>query len=541
MEVNASDIDAWKFLAGLMLFLLAMGLIEQAIQALAGRTFKTLIASNTSTPLRGILSGTVATAVLQSSSLVSLMMLAFVGARVIRMKDALLVVFGANLGTTATGWIVATIGFKFDLEDLALPLIALGGLCAVIVQRHRVSEIGRLVLGIGVLLLALQFMKGAVQGVAAWIDPQVLIDMSAIEYLLFGALFSAVVQSSSATMVITLSLLHAGALELTDAAALMIGADLGTTSTVLLGAIGGTANKKRLAFGHFLFNLVTDVLAFVLLGPLLWLLSPLKDPLITLVAFHSSFNLLGLLLWTPLIAQFAAFLERWFETADDKVSRYLEDTAQAVPEAAIRALRQEVAHLMARVISQNGAAFGITPTRDDVAAEFIDAYHTSRNLEGEILSYALDLDRASLSGPENESLSMLLHVTRDAMVSSKHLKDVLLDFREVADDSEPLYTLFRDTQASFYRHLLEVSEHPGALRFNQLEALAAEVEEGHRQCHEQIYAEIRADRLAEPRMSSILNINRSFFNSNRAMLSSMMELAEHNELTAQSQLALGGG
>ena len=103
MEFSASDIDAWKFLAGLMLFLLAMNLVEQAVQALAGRSFKALIARNTSTPLRGILSGTVTTAVLQSSSLVSLMMLAFVGARVIKLKDALLVVFGANLGTTATG------------------------------------------------------------------------------------------------------------------------------------------------------------------------------------------------------------------------------------------------------------------------------------------------------------------------------------------------------------------------------------------------------------------------------------------------------
>ena len=159
MEIDAFNIDGWQFFAGLMLFLLAMSLVEGAVQELAGRRFKALIARNTSTPLRGIFSGTVATAVLQSSSMVSLMMLAFVGARVIRLKDALLVVFGANLGTTATGWIVATIGFKFDLEDLALPLIALGGLCATVVKKHRMTDVGRLILGVGVLLLALQFMK----------------------------------------------------------------------------------------------------------------------------------------------------------------------------------------------------------------------------------------------------------------------------------------------------------------------------------------------------------------------------------------------
>jgi len=453
------------------------------------------------------------------------------------------VVFGANLGTTVTGWVVAAIGFKFNLEDLALPLIASGGLCATVVPRHRAADVGRLFLGIGVLLLALQFMKGAVEGVTQWVDPQMLIDMSAIQYLLFGAVFSAVVQSSSATMVITLSLLNAGALELTDAAALMIGANLGTTSTVMLGAIGGTANKKRLALGHFLFNLITDVVAFALLGPLLWLLSPMRDPLMILVAFHTCFNLMGLLLWTPLIRQFAAFLETQFQSTDSKVSQYLEDTAQAVPEAAIGALKQEVVHLMARVASQNAAAFGERQLPQEVAIEpeFIDAYHTTRNLEGEILSYALDLDRSNLSESENESLNMLLHVTRDAMLSSKHNKDVLLDFKDVASDSEGLYTLFRDTQSGFYRSLLEVSEQPGALRLNQLEALAVEVEAGHQRCHEKIYADIQAGHLPKAHMTSVLNINRSFFNSNRAMLSSMVELAEQSELTAQSQLVFGAG
>ena len=249
------QIDAWQFLAGLMLFLLAMSLVEEAVHALAGRRFKTLIAENTSSPLRGIFSGTVATAVLQSSSVVSLMMLAFVGARVVAMRQALLVVFGANLGTTATGWIVATIGFKLDLESLALPLLALGGLLHLVVPRRALAQTGRLVLGIGLLLLALTFMKDAVESISAFIEPEVLWGFSVFEFLLFGTLFSAVMQSSSATMVITLSLLNAGVIELESAAALIIGADLGTTSTVLLGALGGTANKKRLAMGHFLFNL----------------------------------------------------------------------------------------------------------------------------------------------------------------------------------------------------------------------------------------------------------------------------------------------
>ena len=212
--------DYWEFLAGLMLFLLAMSLVEAAIGAFAGRRFKGMIARSTGSPLRGIVSGTAATAVLQSSSMVSLMMLAFVGARVIRLRDALLVVFGANLGTTATGWIVATIGFKLDLAALALPLIALGGLVSTLVPKREAAHYGRLVLGIGLLLLALQFMKGAVEGAAELVDPQMLAEFSGWQYLLFGTVFSALVQSSSATMVITLSLLNGGVIDLPSAAAL---------------------------------------------------------------------------------------------------------------------------------------------------------------------------------------------------------------------------------------------------------------------------------------------------------------------------------
>lgn len=534
------DIDVWKFAAGLMLFLLAMSLVDQAVHALAGRRFKALLAANTQSSVRGILSGTIATAVLQSSSMVSLMMLAFVGARLVKLRNALLVVFGANLGTTATGWIVATIGFKFDLEALALPLIALGGMCAMVLKKHTIADVGRLLLGIGVLLLALQFMKGAVAGVGGLVDPQTLADMTRIEYVLFGAIFSAVAQSSSATMVITLSLLNGGVIDLGAAAALMIGANLGTTSTVMLGAIGGTSNKKRLALGHFLFNLITDLVAFALLPLLLAALAFIADPLLTLVAFHSLFNLLGVLCWTPVTTQFANFLEKRFAADDGKVSWYLEETAQELPETSVGALRSEITHLVERVIAQNAAAFSVATTDDELNLEtdFERAYTTTKQLEGEILSYALDLDRTQLSVHENDTVSALLHVTRDALIASKQLKDVLPGLNDVASDSADLYDLLRETQADFYRRLLEISDEPAALHLNQVEELAIEVEEGHQRCHEKIYADIRRDVLPESRMSSVLNLNRSFFNSNRAMLSCIGALAEQHALSEQAQLAL---
>ena len=123
--------DFWRFLAGLGIFLLGMLFIEEALKNLAGRTFKKFLRKHTSHPVKGILSGTVVTALLQSSSVVTLMLLAFVGAEIMTLRNAIGVIFGSNLGTTFTGWIVTLLGFKLEIESFALPMIAIGGLVRV--------------------------------------------------------------------------------------------------------------------------------------------------------------------------------------------------------------------------------------------------------------------------------------------------------------------------------------------------------------------------------------------------------------------------
>ena len=184
--LDALQIDIWPPFAGLMIFLLAMGFIESAIKKLAGRKVKEVIASNTDHPVRGVLTGTVATALLQSSSLVSLLVLAFVGARIMRLKQALLTVFGANLGTTATGWVVALVGFKLDLDAISLPMIAVFGLLFTAVKDGKLKQFGQLGLGVGLLLLALQYMKSALGDAGTTIGPDMLAGFALWQYALFG-------------------------------------------------------------------------------------------------------------------------------------------------------------------------------------------------------------------------------------------------------------------------------------------------------------------------------------------------------------------
>ena len=338
------EFDLWRPLAGLMLFLLSMTLIERAIKALVGNKIKTVIASNTQSPVRGLMTGTIATALLQSSSLVGLLVLAFVGARVIALKQALLIIFGANLGTTATGWLVALLGFKLDLDVISLPLIAIGGLFHT-VATGRLKQFGELGMGLGLLLLALGFMKSAFGDMDAVIEPGQLAGFALWQYALFGVAASALMQSSSAVMVLTLSAINSGVIDLPSGAALMIGADLGTTTTVLFGAIGGSANKKRVATGHVVFNVVTDLIAFVLIVPLLAIAATLVDPLLSLVAFHTLFNVVGLVLWTPLVGHLANWLQGLFNVESTYINKFLDPSAANVPESAVAAIEQEVSHL----------------------------------------------------------------------------------------------------------------------------------------------------------------------------------------------------
>jgi len=248
------ELDLWQPLAGIGLFLFAMRQIEVALEQATGRNFRAFVRRNTENPLQGVVTGTVVTVILQSSSLVGLMMLALVGAGVVPMRNALAVIFGANFGTTIKGWIVATIGFKLDLDAMALPLIGLGGLVYILTRRNALHQSARFALSLGLLLMGIEFMKGAVDDLSTVVDIETLRSYSALEFLVFGAAFSAIVQSSSATMAVTLSALHGGVIDLPAAVAIAIGADLGTTSTVLLGAFKGSAAKKRFAGGPLSFQ-----------------------------------------------------------------------------------------------------------------------------------------------------------------------------------------------------------------------------------------------------------------------------------------------
>ena len=540
------NFDAWRLLAGLGLFLFGMFQLELALKALAGRPFKQFLKIHTSHPVKGILTGAFATAVLQSSSVVSLIVLAFVGTGIVSLASAIGIVFGSNLGTTATGWIVATIGFKLDIEALALPLVAIGGFGVVWSKAgtHR-AGFSHLIVGLGLMLMGLEFMKSGSMSVTNLFDPAALSIYPAVVFLAVGFLLTAIIQSSSATIMITLSALYAGVIPLTSAAAVAIGADLGTTITALLGALAGSVAKKRVAAAIILFNVVTDAIAFAFLNPILQFITDvigLTDPLYALVAFHSLFNLMGLLLFLPWIPFLSRQLDKRFGEHNVSLLRYIRESDAAVPEAAVANMGRETFRLIDQAAALNQISFGLQPKhsfyesekdRLDVAVfrdetSYDASYAEIKQLEGELLSFAIKMQSERLDADDSSRLGQIIPSIRNAVHSAKSIKDTHHDlhiFRQSVNDRfNAFYGKFRTSVERFYFSLngLKNATTPSHA-FELLVDLKSFGESLHAAMHAEIYKEIGDGLLEEKQISTLLNVNRELYLSNQSLLEAIAD------------------
>ena len=541
-----ANIDAWRLLAGLGLFLFGMHQLEQALKLLAGRPFKQFLRQHTAHPVKGVLSGAFATAVLQSSSVVSLIVLAFVGTGIISLASALGIVFGSNLGTTATGWIVATIGFKLDIEALALPLVAIGGFGVVWSKAGtRRAGLSHLVVGLGLMLMGLEFMKTGAISATTLFDPAALSIYPAIVFLVVGFLLTAIIQSSSATIMITLSALYAGVIPLSSAAAVAIGADLGTTITALLGALAGSVAKKRVAAAIILFNVITDAIAFAFLQPILTFITEvigLSDPLYALVAFHSLFNLIGIVLFLPLIPFLSRQLGKRFGGHEISLLRHIRKGDAAVPEAAIENMSRETYRLIDQASALNQISFGLTPKRSFYDSEndrlevsvfatepdYDDSYSEIKQLEGEILAFAIIMQSEPLDPEESARLGQIIPSIRNAVHSAKNIKDTHHDletFRESVDDRFNAFCgRFRSSAERFYFSLDGLRKTTTQSHtFELLVDLKNFNESLHSAMHTEIYKEISHGQLKEEQISTLLNVNRELYLSNQSLLEAIAD------------------
>ncbi|MBC7132166.1 MAG: Na/Pi cotransporter family protein [Roseovarius sp.] len=353
-------------LGGVGLFLLGMEIMTGALRELAGRGLRQALARLTASPLRGVLTGAVATAVIQSSTAVSLITIGAVGAGLLGFVQSLGVLYGANIGTTMTGWIVMFLGIKLKLGTLALPVIFAAAMM-ILLGGERIARAGRGLAGFCLLFIGLDMMQAATGGLGGWLTPEALPGDGwggRLLLMMMGAGIVALIQSSSAGMALVLVLLGAGAVNFVQAAALVIGFNLGTTATGLLASLGGGRAMRMTAMANLLFNLGTAALAF----PLLDLVAPVlhgtwlgADDQTALVLFHTGFNIVGAAVFVPLTPRFAALVarlvpERPVPLAEGLDQRLLADEGAALDAAQAVAdrLRRALFDALARALGPEG-------------------------------------------------------------------------------------------------------------------------------------------------------------------------------------------
>jgi phosphate:Na+ symporter len=440
------NIDTWKLLGGLGIFLFAMYTLEDAIKAIAGRSFKRFIREQTTGRLKSITSGTIVTAILQSSSAVSLMVLTFVGAGIMAMENAIGVIIGSNIGTTATAWIVATVGFKIEIEAFALPIIGVGGLILIFLGKsERYSNISKLIVAFGFLFMGLSLMKESVDQLATSINISDIPDYGLIFYLLIGVTITAAMQSSSATIAIILTGLNAGLLQFDDGAAMVIGANIGTTATVLIGGLRATQIKKRVAFSHLFFNIFSAIIGLILLWPVTMGIKYLmgnveENAVIGIALFHTIFNVIGAIVFLPFIGAFSKLLLKIIPDRQAILTKYIHNLAPSVHDAALSGLKNETLHLIRETMKYNAHALEIKkniPDQLKSKEKTKKQYDQLKLLQNEIFIFAAEIQKTKLDIDDSTEMNRILHGARLAINSAKSIKDVGHDFIEFDTADNP--------------------------------------------------------------------------------------------------------
>jgi phosphate:Na+ symporter len=352
---------AISVLGGVGLFLIGMTVMTEGLKALAGSALRTVLGKAAATPLRGSIWGAIITLLVQSSSATTMTTIGLVSAGLLTFQQGLGLVFGANVGTTGTGWLVALIGVRVSLTAAALPMIFVGALIKLLAS-GRVSGAGAALAGFGLVLFGLTTLQQGMGGLADRLHPADLPTVLAgpdagwwrsmagvLMLVVVGLVMTALMQSSTAAIAVTLSAHYAGAVGLDQACALIIGQNVGTATSSALAAIGASVTAKRLAIAYVLFKLIAAVIALVLfpvVTPLLVRASSTIDGVTLLASYHTAYNLVGVLVLLPLIDPFTRLVERILPERGSPLTQCLDPSALATPIVAVEAVRRTIARAL---------------------------------------------------------------------------------------------------------------------------------------------------------------------------------------------------
>ncbi|UQG61514.1 Na/Pi symporter [Marinobacter sp. M3C] len=552
--------DGWlKLCAGLALFLFGMQCLEEGLKDLAGGRLEQLMEQSTATRFKGLMFGVGGTMILQSTTLMSLLTIAFISTGLIHLAGGISILLGINLGTSGGIWLLAAAGQDFSLSPLALPLLVFGVLAGFSSPKGKAA--GRIVLGIAFIFLGIDQIKNGFGEFGSFLDLAGQVDKTFVFQLYFvaaGLVLTAVLQSSHATLMLVLAALAAGQIELWQGMAIAIGGNVGSSvTTAIVGWLGGNRSGQRLALVHVLFNVIAGGVTLLLLEPLrwlsenlMWLLGAGDNTLLQLAMFQTLFNVIGVLLFWPFQAQLEKGLRRFLPdrkepavlipnsqtgpraTAEQRElpeshARYLDEAALASVDTASRAVVQELQHL-GRLSLEVICHALYQPIEQLIGREVDDAKLNARPADNEgldteelyqrhikvvyseLLGFMSRLDAPKDDGHHQFWMTchmvalQLVDAVKDAKALQKNLGRYLRDEPSVAQEH---YLELRRHLLWVLRQVREVSVRalPDDVRLNRLNWIDSQAEKFDDDFRHHIFSDVRGARLNNRQASSLMH------------------------------------
>ena len=454
--------DFKEISSGVAIFLFGMISLEEGFKAFSGGTLERILQKSTDKLYKSIGFGILTTTIMQSSSLVSVLTISFLGAGLIGLAQGIGIIFGANIGTTTGAWLVAGFGLKVKISAYAMPMLVFG-VILIFQKAKSLKGIGYILTGLGFLFLGIHYMKEGFEAFKSTID-LASFGGTGLKYLFIftgiGIFATVVMQSSHATLVLIITALAASQISYENALALAIGANVGTTITAIMGAMSSNIVGKRLAGAHLIFNVVTGLIAIIFMSQIMFFVDWISnivgisndDYTLKLAVFHTIFNVIGVAVMVPFIGKLVTFLERTLKdksTADAThfdTTQYLNVSVLELPAISMAAILRETKHLYENAFEI--ITHGLNLKRENILSDSpleeivkdrysknaidIDDFYTHRikGIYGEIIDFSTKA-QSEMTPEDIEALYKIKLANRDiveAVKDTKHLQKNLIKY-----------------------------------------------------------------------------------------------------------------
>ncbi len=528
--------DFKQIAAGVAIFLFGMLFLEEGFKAFTGGILEKILKRTTDKLWKSMTFGVVSTSIMQSSSLVSVITISFLSAGLLGLTAGIGIIFGANLGTTTGAWLIAGFGLKIDIAAYAMPMLVFGIILAF--QSSKTAKgLGYILAGLGFLFLGIHHMKEGFETFKSTIDLAQFAVAGLAGLLIYtgiGIFATVVMQSSHATLVITITALAAGQITYENALALAIGANVGTCITAILGAISANVDGKRLAAAHLFFNVTTGLVAIIFMNYILVAVDSLSslvgiasdDWTLKLAVFHTLFNTVGITIMIPLINQLVKVLFQIFPQpkADLAAPLYLNDAVTDFPDTLVETVRKEVLHLYDNAFEV--LAHGLNLHRHDIRSDADLAELTQR--PDQLMAFDIDdiygrkvkvlynaiveftsRNQGQLPQEHMERVIMLRGAARDiveAIKDVKHMRKNLITYIVSNNASiKAEYNRIRAQLGEILRELTTLRDAGEDADLVALDGLRLQMEENDSTLNGNLDHLIRDGRITAPMATSLMN------------------------------------